>query len=403
MTVLTPKEREYLRNHPEEDPHRLLLKKLASTEIRWKVVAAQLAARQKARTKLPGWTAHPEVLFPPALSVEQSSSEGTAAYKGNLVERSAEKGILLDLTGGMGVDSLAFSRYAGEVHYIEIQAELVELAAHNLPLLGGTNIRFHQGNGIEFLRNFGRRVDWVFLDPARRDGQGGKVFRLEDCEPGLNEYRSILSYTRNVMLKTSPLIDLEAALSRLPGVREVHVVSVDNECKEVLFILKESENQAIPISTVNLRGHAPTQVFIFSRTEETRSEIKFSLPGRYLFEPNASVMKAGGFRSVAARFGLGKLATNSHLYTSDELIPDFPGRSFELLQVCRPDRKEIQQVLSELNHGPVKANLAVRNFPEPVKVLKKKLGIADGGDLYLFATTLFDANKRILVTRKATN
>ncbi|WP_265990932.1 THUMP-like domain-containing protein [Larkinella insperata] len=356
---------------------------------------------------MPNWYANPELVFPPALSVEQASSERTAAYKASLLNPGGAKpALVVDLTGGMGVDALAFSQQADRVIYVEQQTDLAELAAHNLPKLGGTNIDFpHQTEpGIpadRFLAQFTGPADWLYLDPARRDRQGGKVVRLEDCEPNvLDWYRPThptgwRQKATSVLLKTSPLIDIETVMRQLPDVAAVHVVSVDNECKEVLFVLTANAGPDVTLQTVNLRSTGADEFFAFRRTEERTAEVSFHDPMRYLYEPNPSLLKAGAFRIVAERLGLCKLAPNSHLYTSNELVPDFPGRSFEVLGSCKPDRKEVQSFLPE--H---KANLSVRNFPEATETLRKKLGIATGGDLYLFATTLFDNKKRILITRK---
>lgn len=397
MTHLSTEEQDFIQAHLQDDPATLLLRAGLPATIRPRLVAAQLTARQKARTKLPAWYANPAIIFPATLSVEQASSERTAAYKASLLTPSAGEtdSLLIDLTGGMGVDALAFAQRVGQVIYVEQQPELAELAAYNLPLLGGTNLVFHRQNSIEFIRSFSGHADWIYLDPARRDQKGGKVVRLEDCEPGLDAYQSALEHADRLLLKTSPLIDIEAALRQLPQTSAVHVVAVDNECKEVLFVLSQTGNPTVPITAVNLRTHGPDETFTFRRADEGQSVIEFSEPLRYLYEPNASILKAGAFRSIAQQFGLRKLAPNSHLYTSDAIVQDFPGRSFAVETVCKPDRKEVARVLPE-----PKANLTVRNFPEPADVLRKKLGLADGGTAYLFATTFLDKKKRIVITRK---
>ncbi|KAA9357539.1 THUMP-like domain-containing protein [Larkinella humicola] len=407
MLLFNSSERAFLQEHLHDDPHTLVLRHSSPDGIRVKAVADQLIARQKARTKLPGWYENAELVFPPALSVEQASSERTADYKASIISRNGGKsGLLLDLTGGMGVDSLAFSRQADRVIYIEQQPNLAELAAYNLPKLGGGNIEFPHEEGqnttaAAFLTAFTETADWMYLDPARRDRQGGKVVRLEDCEPNiLDWYRpadptGFRHKTKAVLLKTSPLIDIELVIRQLPDVSAVHVVSVDNDCKEVLFVLAGRENPEIEVTAVNLRSSAPDEVFIYRRNDERTADVQFSDPLRYLYEPNASLLKAGAFRIVAERFGLFKLAPNSHLYTSDRLVADFPGRSFEILENCKPDRKAVHFFLPD-----GKANLSVRNFPESTETLRKKLSLTAGGAVYLFATTLSDRKKRILITRK---
>ncbi|WP_460673983.1 THUMP-like domain-containing protein [Larkinella ripae] len=375
--------------------------------MRVKSLTAQLVARQKARYKLPGWYANPDLILPPALSVEQASSERTATYKASILARYTEKpGLVIDLTGGMGVDALAFSRQADRVLYIEQQPHLAELAAFNLPKLGGVNIEFPQSEGLVpnaagFLRHFTETADWLYLDPARRDQQGGKMVRLEDCEPNVlawyqsDDQTGFRKKARAVLLKTSPLIDIENVTRQLPDVAAIHVVSVDNECKEVLFVLTENAPPNVEVTTVNLRSNGPDEYFVFHRPDERTAQVQFGAPQRYVYEPNASVLKAGAFRTLAERFGVTKLAPNSHLYTSDQPVPGFPGRSFEIVGDCKPDRKEIYVFLPER-----KANLSVRNFPETAENLRKKLGLATGGEVYVFATTLFDGKKRLLITRK---
>lgn len=407
MISINADEVAFIQDHLNDDPHLLQLRHKDSDLIRIKVVVAQLVARQKARFKLPTWYANPVLIFPPALSVEQASSERTAAYKASiLVDYQAKPALVVDLTGGMGVDALAFSRQAERVIYVEQQPNLAQLAAYNLPRLGGTNITFPAPNdptdAAGFLARFTETADWIYLDPARRDQQGGKVVRLEDCEPNvLDWYQNadgpgFRQKAASVLLKTSPLIDIETIIRQLPDVAAVHVVSVDNECKEVLFVLTANGSSDVTVVTVNLRSTGPDERFVFHRAEERTARVEFRDPLRYLYEPNASLLKAGAFRIVADRLGLFKLAPNSHLYTSDELLPDFPGRSFEVLGSCKPDRKEVQAFLPDR-----KANLSVRNFPEATENLRKKLGIGPGGEWYLFATTLFDKKKRIIITRKS--
>lgn len=408
MILFNVDEIAFLQEHLNDDPHTLQLRHAKSDRIRMKLVGAQLVARQKARNKLPQWHANFELVLPPPLSIEQASSEQTAAYKASILIQNSEKpALLVDLTGGMGVDVLAFSRQAERVIYVEQQPDLAELAAFNLPKLGGTNITFAHQTGVvananSFLAHFTETADWFYLDPARRDRQGGKVVRLEDCEPNiLDWYRpdnstGFRQKTKAILLKTSPLIDIETVVRQLPDVAAIHVVSVDNDCKEVLFVLKTGFVQSdMEVTAVNLRTTGPDERFTFRRSDEKTAHVEFGNPQRYLYEPNASLMKAGAFRVVAEQFGIRKFAPNSHLYTSDELITGFPGRSFEILADCKPDRKEVHLFLPDQ-----KANLTVRNFPEPTETLRKKLGILPGGDLYLFATTLLDKKKRILITRK---
>ncbi|RIV24085.1 SAM-dependent methyltransferase [Fibrisoma montanum] len=358
-------------------------------------LVAQISARQKARDKLPAWYENDDLIFPPTVSVEQASSEQTARYKASLVAGDT----LLDLTGGMGVDTWAFAQRMKQVVYVEHRAELAALAAHNLPKLGLTNVRVLNEDGLAFLQNFDGRADWVYLDPARRDEQGGRVVRLEDCVPNVlaaGVLSGVLARAEHLLLKTSPLLDLEATIRGLGRVKAVHVVALQGEVKEILFVVGQApvalEN--VQVNAVNLTiNKAVIQSFLLG--EERSAEVVFDDPGRYIYEPNAAVLKAGAFRLIAQRFELAKLAPHSHLYTSPELKADFPGRVFDLVATCKPDRKALRSLLPDLQ-----ANLTVRNFPQSVDALRKQLGLREGGNVYILATTLRTGEKRLLITQK---
>lgn len=394
---LTETERRFITQHLTADVSQLILHPPpTATGLDLKKIATQLTARQKARHKLPGWYASDTLIFPPPLSVEQASSERAARYKANLVNGTA----LADLTGGMGVDAQAFAARVEQVQYVEQHPDLATLAAHNLPELGVANVQIHAGNGLDFVRNYPGHFDWLYLDPHRRDGQGGRVVQLADCEPNLltpGVLTALLAKTNRILLKTSPMIDLEATLRQLPGAMAVHVVAVGGEVKEILFALGNDPVMPgdVHVTAVNLLPDDRAQTLTFRRGNELLSPVTFANPGPFLYEPNAAVLKAGAFRTVAARFGLAKLAPNSHLYTGPALVADFPGRAFALDTVIKPDLKSVRAVLPAL-----KANLTARNFPQTVADLRKKLGLADGGDVYLFATTLQNNDRRLLVCRK---
>ena len=394
--TLTEAERRFISQHLTADVSQLLLHPPpTAADLDLKKIATQLTARQKARDKLPGWYANDAVIFPPPVSVEQASSERAAQYKATLVSGTA----LADLTGGMGVDTQAFAAI-GRVQYVEQNPALAALAAHNLFVLGVANVQIHAENSLDFIRNYTGHFDWLYLDPHRRDGQGGRVVQLADCEPNLlapGVLTILLAKTDRMLLKTSPMIDLEATLRQLPGAMVVHVVAVGGEVKEVLFVLG-SEPVApndVVVTAINLLSDGPAQTLTFRRSDELRSPVTFADPGAFLYEPNAAVLKAGAFKTVAARFGLAKLAPSSHLYTGPALVPDFPGRVFALQTVVKTDPKSVRAMLPAL-----KANLTARNFPQTVAELRKKLGLADGGDVYMFATTLRNNDKRLLVCHK---
>ncbi|WP_460983335.1 THUMP-like domain-containing protein [Spirosoma fluminis] len=378
-----------------------LLLKAPAAGLDIKKLASQIAARQKARHKLPNWYANDAVVFPPALSVEQASSERTAAYKASLV--SGDR--LLDVTGGMGVDSWAFASQVKQVIYVEQQPPLAELAAYNLSVLDAPTVTVQTGDGLAFVDSLTGGVDWLYLDPHRRDERGGKVVRLADCEPDISQAdvrARLLAKSKHLLLKTSPLIDIDAALRQLnqaaiSSVAAVHIVAVQAEVKEVLFVLDKQARlpDDVSITAVNL-SLTGDHSFTFRKEQERASDVTFSDPLRYVYEPNAAVLKAGAFRLVAARYGLHKLAPHSHLYTSDQLQPDFPGRTFAVQNVIKPDRKALQALVPGR-----KANLTVRNFPQSVAELRKQLALQEGGNLYILATTLLNGDKRLLLTHKA--
>lgn len=402
--LLTVREQTFITNHLTDDVRRLALQQAADVDL--PKVVSQIQARQKARFKLPTWYANPALVFPPPLSVEQASSEQTARYKASLVADPQEtpegRAHLIDLTGGMGVDAAAFARQVGRVTYVEQQPQVAEAAAYNFGQLGLTNVTVQVGDGITHLSNLTEPADWLYLDPARRDTHGGRVVGLADCDPDvLTHLPRLLASGRQVLLKTSPLLDVDATLRQLPACAAVHVVAVQGEVKELLFVVRSG---TVPVAevemvAVNLRGDDPVR-FVFGRSEEATALVRLAEPtiepGTYLYEPNAAVLKAGAFRLVGARFGLAKLAPHSHLYTTDRLVPDFPGRVFQIDAVCKADRKAL------LTHVPGgQANLTVRNFPQTVEALRKQLHLREGGAVYIFATTLQNNEKRLIVSHKA--
>ena len=400
MISLSTTEKDFIRQHLTSDVRQLVLRPHpASVDVRR--AAAQIAARQKARDKLPAWYAHEDLLFPPALSVEQASSEQTAHYKASLISGAR----LFDLTGGMGVDAWAFAQRVGQVTCVERHPELAQLAAHNLPLLGTANVTVLTGDGLMAVDQVTESIDWIYLDPHRRDGQGGRVVQLADCEPDVSRVDvlgKLLAKADRILLKTSPMIDIDATIRQLTAVvtraaTTVHVVAVQGEVKEVLFTVGRPENteSVININAVNLLADKAL-VFSFSRDEERIADVLFGNPRAYLYEPNAAVLKAGAFRLVGSRYGLAKLSPNSHLYTSDNYRGDFPGRAFVLEHVIKPDRTTLRALLPTM-----KANLTVRNFPQSVAELRKKLNLYEGGHVYIFATSLLNGDKRLLITRKA--
>ncbi len=385
--------RHFLETHKTADPASLMLQASRFPDLPVAELVQQIQARQKAKTKLPAWAENYDLIFPANLSVEQASSEQTAQFKASLV--SGE--LLVDLTGGFGVDVFHFAQHFRQVYHVEQNQALSEIVAYNFGKLGIGNVTFLAQNATVFLDNFQKTADCIYLDPARRGTANQKVHLLEDCEPDiLSLLPELKQKARTVLLKTSPLLDLNLAVSQLKTVEKIWVIAVENECKEVLYQIGHAENPDPEITAVNLntKGSKPSE-FTFHKAAEETTEIQYSEPLAFIYEPNAAIMKAGPFRQVAQRFGLKKLHRNSHLYTSENLHPDFPGRSFKVKTVAKYQKKVLLSLIPEK-----KANITVRNFPETVAQIRQKTGLKEGGNLYLFATTDLHQQPVILVCEK---
>ncbi len=389
--LLTPEARRFLAEHAHDDPARLALRAAQFPDLPVRELVQQLAARQRVSAKLPTWVANPDMIFPPLLSLEQSSSERTARFKAGLVSGET----LADLTGGLGVDAWAFSEKMPTVFYVEQNSDLARLAAHNLPALGRDNALIFNRDAAEFLQK-SPAFDWLYLDPARRDTARNKVFRLEECEPNVLILKELLlKRAPNVLLKAAPMLDLDRAIGQLGTVETATVLAVEGEVKELLFHLKQQAAGEPEIRAVNLLKNGADQTFAFRRSDEAAAPVAFSAPQQFLYEPHAALLKAGAYRLLAARFGLQKLHPNSHLYTSEKPQFAFPGRIFAIRTVLKPDRKAVKAALPE-----GRANLTVRNFPATVETLRKQLGLADGGNEYVFATTQADGKPTLVVANK---
>jgi hypothetical protein len=381
----------FIQAHIQAVPTSLLLKygKEKAFEI------AQIEARQKARLKLPTWYAETRLVFPPAVSVEQSSSELTGNYKASLV---ANKN-LIDATGGMGVDSYFFGQTCQSVTYVEQKETLVQCARYNFEVLKAENIHCVHANSVDFLRQLDSQTDWLYLDPARRAADNRRVVGLRDCEPDVVEHLPLfLEKAKHILIKAAPLLDIKQTLNDLPNISKIHVVAVENECKELLFEIHPEENHVTKpwIKTINFKNDGSQQVFDFLWEKEASATVKLNDPLQYIYEPNAAILKAGAFKSIANTFGFAKIAPHSHLYTSESLVIDFPGRIFEVNALIKADSKALAPYLPD-----GKANLTIRNFPATTDELRKKLKLKDGGEVYLFATTLANGDKRLLVCKKA--
>lgn len=392
--MLTNQEKAFIREHILDDIRKLLLQAGKFKDLDTRKLILQIEARQKARYKLPDWYQNYDLLFPPPLSVEQCSSEATAKYKASLVSGNR----LVDGSGGMGVDCYYMSQRFEETIYIERQEVVAESALANFESLNATTIRVVNDDLLNWLETDALPADWLYLDPARRDNEKRKVVLLQDCSPDVagNLDLFLLSFPR-MLIKTSPLLDINLTIAALRHVREVHIVGLGDECKEVLYLIDTTEVVEEPrlISVILAQDGSVKSSFQMTRSEETEAEVVFGDPEQYLYEPHAAILKAGAFRSITERYNLKKLAINSHLYTSTTWIPDFPGRGFKITGTCRPNEKELRSFVPE-----GKANLTLRNFPAKIDDLRKKWRLREGGAVYLFATTLSSGQTTLIITEK---
>ena len=382
--------RQFIEEHLHDDVHELALKH-SNAKVDMTLALRQIEARQLLLKKVPSWSNNPDLLFPPHLSIEQCSSEATALYKASLLH--GER--FTDLTGGLGIDCFFISRNFQHADYVELNPELCELAQYNFKvLLGPVGVNIINDSAENYLSHCSP-VDCIFLDPARRDHYGRKTVSITDCTPNVIEFQELLlSKVKKAMVKLSPMLDISMALKELHHVKEVHVLAVANECKELLFIM-EADFEGDPVfNCVNLEtSQSPVS---FTQEEERVATLQLAKEvGRYLYEPNAALMKGGCYRLLTQRYGIQKLHRNSHLYTSDELIEGFPGRIFEV-DDWTVYGKKAKTMLTNIE----KASIAVRNFPMSVAEIRKSLRISDGDQIYLFATTLSDERKIIVKSRK---
>lgn len=387
--ILHPEVQAFIRSNLDTNLSKLILKGSPFPEISIQELAVQIAGMKKAEKKLPTWYNSDKIYYPPNINLEQTSSETTARYKAALTRGNK----LIDLTGGFGIDSYFFAENFASVIHCEMGRELSEIAAHNFEVLEKPNIKTFSGDSIEYLKDSEEKFDWIYLDPARRDDYGGKVFLLEQCTPDVpGNLDLFFSHSENILIKTSPLLDLKAGLKELQGVAEIHIVAVNQEVKELVWVLKKEASEKPGIKTVHFL-HGEQQVFE-AYLKENSVEPPLSLPQEYLYEPNPAIMKSGLFGELAGHSNISKLHSNSHLYTSSNLV-DFPGRRFVIKNIVPYHKKKLQRVLQIK-----KANITTRNFPKTVAALRMEQKIEEGGEVYLFFTTNKDNEKIVLVCEK---
>lgn len=387
--LLSDSIQQFIQDHFEENVSTLSFKHGTKIED-WKNIASQLTGKKKAKAKIPTWFNTPKIIYPENISIEQCSSEQTALYKSELVHGNS----LIDLTGGLGVDDYYFSKKISEVFHCELNSTLSDIVQHNFKQLKADNITCINQDSELFLKSSSRKWDWIYIDPSRRDASKNKVFLLEDCSPNvvsqLNEY---FNYTNNLLIKVAPLLDLQSGIQSLPFIKRIHIVALENEVKELLWEIEKGYKGDIEIVAVNLKSNQK-DVYSFLWNDQKNKSCPIGQPLTYLYEPNAAIMKSGGFMAIANTYNLCKLHPNSHLYTSDDYV-DFPGRVFKIVDFFPYKKKEVESKLKN-----AKINLSTRNFPETVNELKSKWKIKDGGHQYCFMTTNHLNEKIVLIGEK---
>ncbi len=378
---------DFIRQHAADDVRKLALQGTKDGAVDLSMALQQIAGRQTALKKLPSWAAVERVLYPPHLNMEQCSSEQTARYKAGLA---GSGDTYVDLTGGLGVDFYWMSQGFKQRYYVERNAELCELVEHNFRTLGH-NCSVCCSDTATYLPTV-PHADVVFLDPARRNEHGGRTYDIKDCTPNILELLPLLMEKADkVILKLSPMFDWRKAVDDLQYVREVHIVSVDNECKELLLVLEQAER---PLRLVCVNNN---QIFeVSSHSSPLTSHPSPLTSEQFLYEPNASIMKAGCFAALMQQYPIRQVSANSHLFLSSVEIEDFPGRSFQICAISSTNKQSLKTSLAGID----RANISVRNFPLSVEQLRKKLHLKDGGDTYIFATTKADGAHCLYICRK---
>ena len=392
--------REFIRQHRQEDVRLLALRGTKDPEVDLAMALQQIDGRRRAQEKLPSWAEVEGIVWPPHLSMEQCSSEQTARYK---AEVAGSGGLFVDLTAGFGVDAAFIAKGFQRAVCVELQPKLCALSSSNFKILGLPQIEVVNGNGVEYLHTM-PPADLIFIDPARRDEHGGRTYGIADCTPNVLDFiDELLGKAQRVMIKLSPMLDWRKAVEDIGKnhVSAVHIVSVNNECKELILKVKGSKGEKAKETKVvcmNLQPDGSRECFEFDADAPSPNKILHSSLStlHFLYSPNASIMKAGCFELLAERFGVTPLHQNSHLFVSEQEVSDFPGRGFIIERITSMNKRELKESLA----GLTQANIAVRNFPISAEELRRRLKLRDGGDVYIFATTIENLGHRLLICRK---
>jgi len=388
LAILKPEVQEFISKNLKIEITKIILKGSPFEDIESKELANQILAKKKSEKKLPTWFSCKDIYYPNKISIEQTSSELTAAFKAKIVTGNS----IIDITGGFGVDSFYFSKHFKKVIHCEINSELSTNVKHNYQQLNAKNIETNAINGFDFLKETNDTFDCIYVDPSRRSDVKGKVFLLKDCLPYIPpKIDFFFTKANQILIKVSPILDITNTINELKNVKSVHIVAVHNEVKELLFLLEKNYAESTNIIAVNI-GKSKTDEFSFEYQSKETSN--FSEPLTYLYEPNSAILKSGGFHQISNKYNVHKLEENSHLYTSESFI-DFPGRAFKIVDILSYDKKKLKKLFSKS-----KANITTRNFPKTVAQIRKEINIKDGGTNYLFFTTTINKNLKVIICQK---
>ncbi|EDY81564.1 hypothetical protein VDG1235_1182 [Verrucomicrobiia bacterium DG1235] len=387
--MLSPEIKEFIAKNAKRAPEQLALLAGKYPELPMPFIAQQVKGRARMRSKLPSWHGNEDVVFPKSLALEQCTSEAVARLHGELAGRGIAA---FDMTGGFGVDARFVAEGFDRLIYCERDRELAEIAASNFQTFGlGEKVETACGDGLELLRSYEGGLDLIFVDPARRDSRQFKVSELEGCEPNILEiWDELLDRAERVAVKVSPGLDVSSVLADLSGIESLYVISLENDCKELFFIARKGFEGEARIHSVNIRKDGSRDELSFHLSEEKESDGDYAAPGKYLYEPNASIMKAGAFKTVSEKWGLSALNPRTRLYGSDELIADFQGRVYEIIDQVPIGAKETKRLFPKK-----KANVISRNSGMSAEELRKKLGLKEGGDLFAIGAAVTGVGRRL--------
>ena len=388
LSILNTEIQDFIDNSLQANISKLALSKNPFPEIDWKEIINQIVSKNKSKSKLTTWFTTEGIYFPPSISIEQTSSEITAKYKTDLLSGKS----IIDLTGGFGVDCYYFSKKFEKVVHCEKNVELSEIVKHNYKKLKVDNIECKAQNSTEVLTDSDTNFDWIYIDPSRRSDIKGKVFLLKDCLPNVPANLDLyFSKSKNILIKTAPILDITAGINELNHIKSIHIIAIDNEVKELLWILEKDYSGKIEITSVNIQKEkTDSNSFVFGQNTPTT----FDLPNMFLYEPNAPLLKSGCSDNLSKTLNVDKLHPHSHLFTNLKLI-EFPGRRFMIEAVIPFKKDELKKHIEGK-----KMNITTRNFPLTVEEIRKKYKIAEGGNVYTFFTTNINDEKIVLICNK---